>query len=70
MMDVYLEDDWPEDDRFLEDPWDIENLCVDCGRQTCAELCCECGLPICPMCAETGVGFCSQCPTEDFTGWG
>lgn len=37
-----------------------------CGRQA-YESCCCCGAPLCPMCFETGAGFCraSDCFTEE-----
>lgn len=58
-------DEWEYED---EDEWqhDLHRSCVICGNRTVGDSCDQCGLPLCPMHWETGVGFCDTCPTEDY----
>lgn len=37
-----------------------------CGRVACREACDQCGAPLCPMCFETGGGFCAKHPDEQY----
>jgi hypothetical protein len=37
-----------------------------CGRVACSEACEQCGAPLCPMCFETGVGFCEKHPDDSY----
>lgn len=37
-----------------------------CGRVACREACQQCGAPLCPMCFETGAGFCDHHPDEEY----
>lgn len=57
--------DWswtPDETGMVEEPV----RCVTCHR-TSFEACCCCGAPLCPMCFETGAGFCggTACMTEE-----
>jgi hypothetical protein len=45
---------------------DAELVRCRCGRESCAEACDQCGYPLCPMCFETGGGFCDQHPDDDY----
>jgi hypothetical protein len=49
--------------------WQVDKICAECGGRTVGERCSQCGLPLCPMCFETGGGFCSACPSEDRPGY-
>lgn len=49
-----------------DDPDDDEPVVCPCGRLSCAEACEQCGHPLCPMCYETGGGFCDKHPDEDY----
>lgn len=41
-------------------------VCVCCGRDPLDE-CHLCGAPLCPMCSETGAGFCDDCLRRAWT---
>jgi len=41
----------------------------ECGRNSIGDSCGQCGMPLCPMCFESGGGFCSKHPDEDFEGY-
>lgn len=66
---VFIDEHWhyeESDDDWGDDPReDMEALC-SCGRPTIGECCEQCGMPLCPMCFETGAGFCHGHPTEDY----
>ena len=61
------DDDRCDDDRFWED--DNHELC-ECGRDVGSDVgsdtCGQCGIPLCHMCFETGVGFCSVHPDRHY----
>lgn len=60
--------DEPEDgyaEWFDDSDDDYPPLC-SCGRMSCAEACEQCGAPLCPMCFETGAGFCSKHPDDNY----
>lgn len=38
----------------------------ECGRPALGDHCQQCGQPLCPMCAETGAGFCKDHPDENY----
>lgn len=69
-----IDDDDDFDDRDDDDGApeydDFERACNNCYRPTCGEDCQQCGAPLCPMCAETGCGFCRSCPTDDYNSYG
>lgn len=61
-----LDDEWEADDGwrlFYEEEGEPE---CQCGRKTAGEGCEQCGQPLCPMCFETGAGFCSGHPDRDY----
>lgn len=39
-------------------------VACSCGRETAGEGCGQCGEDLCPMCYESGAGFCSKHPDE------
>lgn len=51
---------------------DDEELCSaseyygDCGLSVVGDHCQQCGLPLCPMCFETGAEFCKNHPDENY----
>lgn len=52
-----------------EDAWDADDNTdpsCSCGRETIGEGCQQCGSPLCPICFETGAGFCSGHPDKDY----
>ena len=57
-----------EDDE--EELFSLDDYCVDCRRDAIGDHCQQCGSPLCPMCFETGVGFCKDHPDEHFEGYG
>jgi len=50
-----------EEDDF-DDDYDLD-VCVVCGSPNVTAECQECGGQLCHMHAETGAGFCRDCPT-------
>jgi len=57
-------DDDPDDD-YPADVDDDDPVCA-CGRAWAGEACGQCGAALCPMCFETGAGFCSKHPDEHY----
>jgi hypothetical protein len=73
MDDRHWNDDDDEDDEYPfgdwlseVEEWDIETSCVVCGEGDCLDNCQCCGMPLCHMHAELGVGFCPDCPTVGY----
>jgi hypothetical protein len=68
--------DWPvdgDDGDFDEDykdyhdaDFDFEKACINCLSPDCVDVCECCGMPLCIPCHELGVGFCDDCPTEEW----
>lgn len=42
------------------------DYCVDCGSPKISTMCQCCGGWLCNRHAETGAGFCKQCPTQEW----
>lgn len=53
--------EWEDDTTWT---FDIDQVCVNCGSRA-FEDCGFCGNPLCPMCSETGGGFCDGPHTND-----
>ena len=62
------------EDDFYDGGWDEEvfdpfSACIDCGEQSCGDVCAQCGMPLCMEHAEGGAGFCRAHPDEHFRGY-
>ncbi len=66
MRGDFDEDELDDDSEWFDDPDDVEPIACPCGRVSCREACEQCGTPLCPMCFETGGGFCSKHPDESY----
>lgn len=61
----YCDDDYEDNEETISP----DNYCRDCGRPAVGDQCQQCGLPLCPMCSETGAGFCKRHPDEYLDGY-
>ena len=66
MIIVTAWDNQPDDGDDSYDCYDCYNTCGECGRLTAGDSCDQCGVPLCPMCSETGAGFCKLHPDVNF----
>lgn len=64
-MDDKQQPKWNYDDEDEEESTGLGDYC-ECGRATAGDQCQQCGLPLCPMCSETGAGFCKDHPDEHY----